>query len=208
MFSGVAGVIVGDAFATRTFNVRSSGRAFGEFQSRSFSLSSFPFSSFSLSFLFRWRVVATTGPSRLTMPCAPCTIPAMSFSCPLPPSHRVEIYIATQPKLEMHGLGRLFRLLMAAPKQAPAKGSRAATAAAILFTATMWSQQPADAGRKEADLKIVDKPIKFDQERIQLTIAYRQIHQDKKIADVIIHPQIIILHWTGINSFQVHMELL
>ena len=46
-----------------------------------------------------------------------------------------------------------------------------------------------------------DKPINFDQERIQLTIAYRRLHQDPKAADVIIQPKMIILHWTGIPSF-------
>jgi len=50
-------------------------------------------------------------------------------------------------------------------------------------------------------LKIVDRPINFDQERIQLTIAYRRIHQDPKISDVKIQPKMIILHWTGIASF-------
>ena len=51
------------------------------------------------------------------------------------------------------------------------------------------------------ELKIVDRPMNFDQERIQLTIAYRRIHQDPKASDVIIHPKMIILHWTGISSF-------
>jgi len=50
-------------------------------------------------------------------------------------------------------------------------------------------------------LKIVDRPINFDQERIQLTIAYRRIHQDPRISDVKIQPKMIILHWTGIASF-------
>src|SRR5262249_58415225 len=49
-------------------------------------------------------------------------------------------------------------------------------------------------------LKIVDRPINFDEERIQLTIAYRRIHQDPKISDVIIQPKMIILHWTSVNS--------
>lgn len=60
-----------------------------------------------------------------------------------------------------------------------------------------------DAGAFQAstsELKIVDKPIKFDQERIQLTIAYRRIHQDPQISDVIIQPKMIILHWTDVNS--------
>jgi len=51
------------------------------------------------------------------------------------------------------------------------------------------------------DLKIVDRPISFNQERIQLTIAYRRIHQDPGISDVIIQPKMIVLHWTGSGSF-------
>ena len=49
-------------------------------------------------------------------------------------------------------------------------------------------------------LKIVDRPIKFDEERIQLTIAYRRIHQNPEISDVLIQPKMIILHWTDVNS--------
>ena len=52
-----------------------------------------------------------------------------------------------------------------------------------------------------SDLQIIDRPINFDDARIQLTIAYRRIHQDPKISDVIIQPKVIILHWTGIGSF-------
>ena len=47
----------------------------------------------------------------------------------------------------------------------------------------------------------MDKPINFDQERIQLTIAYRRMHQDPQADGITIQPKIIILHWTGINSF-------
>lgn len=54
----------------------------------------------------------------------------------------------------------------------------------------------------KSELKIVDRPINFDEGRIQLTIAYRRIHQDPKISDVIIQPRMIILHWTDVNSLQ------
>lgn len=50
-------------------------------------------------------------------------------------------------------------------------------------------------------LRIKNKPINFDQERIQLTIDYRRAHQDSKANDVTIQPRMIILHWTGIASF-------
>ncbi len=49
--------------------------------------------------------------------------------------------------------------------------------------------------------RIESKPINFDQERIELTIAYRRLHQDPAAKDVIIEPRMIILHWTGISSF-------
>ncbi|MBZ5525590.1 MAG: peptidoglycan recognition protein family protein [Acidobacteriia bacterium] len=54
---------------------------------------------------------------------------------------------------------------------------------------------------KIIDLKIIDRPINFDKERIQRTIAYRRAHQNPKANDVIIQPRMIILHWTGISSF-------
>lgn len=50
-------------------------------------------------------------------------------------------------------------------------------------------------------LRIRNKPIDFDKERIELTIAYRRVHQDPSASDVIIQPKMIILHWTGIGSF-------
>jgi N-acetyl-anhydromuramyl-L-alanine amidase AmpD len=50
-------------------------------------------------------------------------------------------------------------------------------------------------------LSIKSKPIDFDQERIELTVAYRRLHQDPAAKDVIIQPRMIILHWTGISTF-------
>ncbi len=49
--------------------------------------------------------------------------------------------------------------------------------------------------------RIKDKFINYDQERIQLTIAYRRLHQDPNASAVIIEPKVIILHWTAIPSF-------
>jgi N-acetyl-anhydromuramyl-L-alanine amidase AmpD len=51
------------------------------------------------------------------------------------------------------------------------------------------------------NFRLNDKPINFDQERIQLTIAYRRLHQDPKATDVMIQPKMIILHWTDMPSF-------
>ena len=51
-------------------------------------------------------------------------------------------------------------------------------------------------------LRIKNKPIQFDQERIQLTLAYRRLHQDPAAKDINIQPKMVILHWTGISSFE------
>jgi hypothetical protein len=63
------------------------------------------------------------------------------------------------------------------------------------------AQQPGAAVILPGGFRIEWKPIRFDQERIALTIAYRRAHQDPAAKDVIIQPRMIILHWTGISSF-------
>lgn len=47
------------------------------------------------------------------------------------------------------------------------------------------------------DAKIVDKPITWDQERTDLTLEYRKLHQGGDPKDVQIVPKAIVLHWTG-----------
>jgi hypothetical protein len=76
-----------------------------------------------------------------------------------------------------------------------------AIAAAMCLTARA---QQADAAivNLPGGFRILSKPISFDQERIELTIAYRRLHQDPAAHDVIIQPKMIILHWTGIPSFK------
>src|SRR5882724_394627 len=71
--------------------------------------------------------------------------------------------------------------------------------AALLAMAIAASAQEPRA--KVTKLLFIDKFIKYDQERIDLTIAYRRAHQDPKASDVIIQPKMIILHWTAIDSF-------
>jgi N-acetylmuramoyl-L-alanine amidase len=75
----------------------------------------------------------------------------------------------------------------------------AAIAIAIIFGSPVAPEAIARP-TANANLKIVERPIKFDQERIQLTIAYRRIHQNPRISDVIIQPRMIVLHWTGTPS--------
>jgi hypothetical protein len=84
----------------------------------------------------------------------------------------------------------------------------------IAITATLLARgeqrdvTPPDASAPREDrelpggFRIKDKFINYDQERIQLTIAYRRLHQNPNTSDVIIEPKMIILHWTAIASFQ------
>jgi N-acetylmuramoyl-L-alanine amidase len=75
-----------------------------------------------------------------------------------------------------------------------------ATTAALCLAAR--AQQPdAAVVNLPGGFRIVSKPINFDRERIELTIAYRRLHQDPAAKDVVIQPKMIILHWTGIPSF-------
>jgi hypothetical protein len=75
---------------------------------------------------------------------------------------------------------------------------------ALLFAAALPArmQQPDAASvTLPGGFRIESKPIHFDQERVQLTIAYRRLHQDPAASDVMIQPKMIILHWTAIPSF-------
>jgi N-acetyl-anhydromuramyl-L-alanine amidase AmpD len=47
---------------------------------------------------------------------------------------------------------------------------------------------------------IVDTPIDFGAERLALTVAYRQAHQDPAITDATIVPRAIVVHHTGGTS--------
>jgi N-acetylmuramoyl-L-alanine amidase-like protein len=59
-------------------------------------------------------------------------------------------------------------------------------------------QAPKD-DRKD-DLKIVDKPIPFDDDRVRLTLAYRRQHSDPDAKDITIEPRVIVLHYTAGGS--------
>src|ERR1700746_233361 len=118
----------------------------------------------------------------------PCTMPAMPCNCPLPPSPRFTSPPSHNSKVLSGAWWHAARLSIAT----------------MAITGMMCLGLIKDGRALQAagnELKIVDRPIKFDQERIQLTIAYRRIHQDPKISDVIIQPKMIILHWTNVNSF-------
>ena len=59
----------------------------------------------------------------------------------------------------------------------------------------------ASAAQTPSDLRIVDKPIPFDKERIQLTLEYIRKHYSPDAQDITITPQAIVLHYTAINAF-------
>ncbi len=48
---------------------------------------------------------------------------------------------------------------------------------------------------------IIDRPIRFDAERVKLTLAYRRAHQDSALSDTGITPRVVVLHYTGGSSF-------
>lgn len=49
---------------------------------------------------------------------------------------------------------------------------------------------------------IIQKPILFNSERIQLTQQYRKQHYGIENPSIIIHPEMIVLHWTAVNNFK------
>ncbi len=54
----------------------------------------------------------------------------------------------------------------------------------------------------EEPIKIIDKPIDFGQERIDLTKEYIKKHYGFKVDNIEIVPKIIVLHWTADMSFK------
>jgi len=53
----------------------------------------------------------------------------------------------------------------------------------------------------EPPLQIIDKPIDFGKERIEMTKAYIAKHYGKRVKDITITPKIIVLHWTAEMDF-------
>ncbi|MBU1667673.1 peptidoglycan recognition protein family protein [bacterium] len=52
------------------------------------------------------------------------------------------------------------------------------------------------------EIKIIDKPIDFGQERIDMTKTYIKTHYGFEVENIEIEPKIIILHWTADMSFK------
>jgi N-acetyl-anhydromuramyl-L-alanine amidase AmpD len=51
-------------------------------------------------------------------------------------------------------------------------------------------------------LRIVDRPISFSPERVELTRAYIQSHYGLSPSDIRIVPRLIVLHWTAIDDLE------
>ena len=52
------------------------------------------------------------------------------------------------------------------------------------------------------DLAIIDKPIDFGKQRIELTKEYIKQHYGKDVQDITITPKIIVLHWTAVPTLE------
>ena len=52
------------------------------------------------------------------------------------------------------------------------------------------------------DIKIIDKPIDFGKERIEMTKEYIKTHYGLEVDNIEIEPKIIVLHWTADMSFE------
>lgn len=60
----------------------------------------------------------------------------------------------------------------------------------------------AHPGRPGPGLAIVDRPVPFSPQRIELTRAYIREHYGLDVRDITIVPRIITLHWTAVATFQ------
>ncbi len=52
-----------------------------------------------------------------------------------------------------------------------------------------------------AGFEIIDKPVSFSEERIELTKQYMLMHYEMELDKIEMQPRIIVLHWTAINDF-------
>jgi N-acetyl-anhydromuramyl-L-alanine amidase AmpD len=55
-------------------------------------------------------------------------------------------------------------------------------------------------------IDITDKPIRFDQERIDLTLQYLDEHYDLKQLSPLIKPKMVVIHWTAIPTLDKSFE--
>ena len=67
-----------------------------------------------------------------------------------------------------------------------------------LFTLSLYAENDIKCTTNPIQpLQIIDKPIDFGKERIEMTKAYIRSHYGKKVNNIEITPKIIVLHWTA-----------
>lgn len=70
----------------------------------------------------------------------------------------------------------------------------------ILLTLTTLSIMA--CANETSEINIIDKPIDFGQERIDMTKEYIKKHYGFEVENIEIEPKIIVLHWTADMSFE------
>src|SRR5262249_15901129 len=115
-------------------------------------------------------------------------MPEMPFNCPRPPSPRLTSPPSHSSRVSSKWRWALLRLAVPAIMSVITAGKMA----------SLRAQQPTAAAQQSGEeilpggVRIHEKFINFDQERIQLTVAYRRAHQDAKAGDIIIQPRMIV----------------
>jgi hypothetical protein len=75
--------------------------------------------------------------------------------------------------------------------------------AAIVIAATLLSAcAPAIQPRPSPALQIVDRPIPFSTDRVEMTRAYIREHYGLDVSDIRIVPRIVVLHWTAAPTLE------
>ena len=74
--------------------------------------------------------------------------------------------------------------------------------AAAMLAACAPTVQP----RTASTLEIVDRPIPFSAERVEMTRAYIRAHYGLEVPDIRIVPRIVVLHWTAVPTLEGSFE--
>ena len=79
--------------------------------------------------------------------------------------------------------------------------TRALSKLVVVFAAALMTGCATVGQPVAEDIHIVDKPVPFPAERIELTKQYIREHYGRDVKNIEIVPRIIVLHWTGGSSF-------
>lgn len=85
------------------------------------------------------------------------------------------------------------------PHRTPNRAALVATLLACAMAGCVHAAQPA---APTPDITIVDRPVPFPAERVDLTREYIRQHYGLDVPDIRIVPKIIVLHWTAVATFQ------